>query len=171
MQQEGHTYTILAYTSLSGDQNNDNNSKSKNVLHRFGKDVGVTAFIAPLNGNNLGILPVTVTISNFGGLAQSNFNVSYTLGTNAPVVEQVTATVNPGSTINYTFASTVDLSAFQTYNLSATTLLTADAIPSNNSLSTTVTNSSCSALANETDYPVPGPGANTTTNSIINIPG
>jgi len=166
---EGHTYTILAYTSLSGDQNNDNNSKSKNVLHRFGKDVGVTAFISPLNGNNLGILPVTVTISNFGGLAQSNFNVSYTLDSNAPVVELVTATVNPGSTINYTFTSTVDLSAFQTYNLSATTLLTADAIPSNNSLSTTVTNSSCSALANETDYPV-GPDANTTTNSIINIP-
>lgn len=166
---EGHTYSILAYTSLSGDENNDNNSVSKNVLHKFGKDMGVTAFISPEDGNNLGVLPVTVTISNFGGLAQSNFNVSYTLDANTPVVELVTATINPGSSIDYTFTSNVDLSLFQTYNLTATTLLTADAVPSNNSLSTTVTNSSCSALANETDYPV-GPGANTTTNSIINIP-
>lgn len=166
---EGHTYSILAYTSLSGDENNDNNSATKNVLHKFGKDMGVTAFISPEDGNNLGVLPVTVTISNFGGLAQSNFNVSYTLDANTPVVELVTATVNPGASIDYTFTSNVDLSLFQTYNLSATTLLTADAVPSNDIFSTTITNSSCSALANETDYPV-GPDANTTTNSIINIP-
>jgi subtilisin-like proprotein convertase family protein len=165
---EGHTYSILAYTSLSGDENNDNNSATKNVLHKFGKDMGVTAFISPEDGNNLGVLPVTVTISNFGGLAQSNFNVSYTLDANTPVVELVTATVNPGASIDYTFTSNVDLSLFQTYNLSATTLLTADAVPSNDIFSTTITNSSCSASANETDYSI-GPNANTTTNSVINI--
>jgi len=164
---EGHTYSILAYTSLSGDQDNTNNGTTKSVLHKFGKDIGITAFVSPVSGNNMGaVVPVTVTISNFGGWTQSNFNVSYTLDSNAPVTELVSASVNPGSSINYTFGTSANLSAFQTYNLSSSTLLTGDSVLSNNAKSTEVTNSSCISGTNSSSVPI-GPNIENTTNSII----
>jgi len=165
---EGHTYSVLSYSSLLGDQDNTNNGTTKNVLHKFGKDIGITAFVSPVSGNNMSIVPVTVTISNFGGLAQSNFNVSYTLDSNAPVTELVSASVNPGSSINYTFGTSANLSAFQTYNLSASTLLTGDSVISNNTMSTVVTNSSCISGTNATSISI-GPVAETVTNSIISL--
>ena len=165
---EGQIYIINSYTSLSGDEDNTNNGTTKNVLHRFGKDIGVTAIVSPANGNNLGNETVTVTLKNFGGVAQSNFNVSYVLNSGSPVIETFTGSINPDQSVNFSFATLADLSEYTTHNFTVSSLLTNDAVPGNNSMNKAVTNSSCAAKSNATVLPI-GPNAATLTSSTISF--
>ncbi|MGA1330185.1 MAG: right-handed parallel beta-helix repeat-containing protein, partial [Bacteroidia bacterium] len=74
-------------------------------------DMGVIAVTSPVSGCVLGSQEqVTVQISNFGSAAQSNFPVSYSVNGATPVVETYTGTVNPGDTVQFTFATRADLS-------------------------------------------------------------
>ncbi len=165
---QGQTYLITAYTSLSGDQDTANDSNSKNVTCLHDNDLGVTNIVSPVSGNNLGNETVIVKIQNFGGVAQSNFNVSYTLNSGTPVTETVIGPLAPGADMNFTFSTLADLSTYTTHTLSASTLQPNDAVSSNNSFSTTVVNASCLATTNATDYSI-GPDAEIVTNSIINV--
>jgi len=165
---QGNTYVINSYTSLAGDEDNTNNGTNKSVTCLNSNDLGVTNIVSPVSGNNLGNQTVIVTIHNFGGVSQSNFNVSYTLNSGTPVVETVIGPLAPDADMNFAFSTLADLSAYTTHALSATTLHPNDAVPSNNSFSTTVVNSSCLSATNTTDYPI-GPNAGIVTNSVINV--
>lgn len=143
---EGQTYTILATTNLTGDSNTSNDPFSKSVTNLTPNDIGVTSINTPNTGSGLGVEAIEVTLENFGGVAQSNFDVSYTIN-GTPITEQVAGPLNPGETLNYTFAATFDFSNFGTYNMSATTSLALDADTSNDAVSKVVFHASCTPAA------------------------
>jgi hypothetical protein len=82
---------------------------------------------------------VTVTIKNNGTIATPvPFPVSYQLGAAAPVVENVTTAIPVGLTQTFSFANKVNLATVGTYNLTATTALPGDGLPTNDSKSKTI---------------------------------
>lgn len=165
---EGQSYTIVSGTDLVGDEDTTNDNATTVVTHVIHNDVGVSQITSPTSGNNLGVQSVTVVITNYGSMPQSNFDVSYTLDGLPTVTETVSQTINPGATLSYTFTTTVDLTVYQTYTLVATTNLTNDGLNTNNSSTATIINSSCVNKTNTTSATV-GPNAGTVTNSIINF--
>jgi len=105
-------------------------------------DVGVMAILEPSSGVDLTATePVTIAVKNYGTAAQSNFDVSFSLDAGTPVVETITATINSGETYNHTFGTTVDLSAYGTYNFEACTDLAGDENPGNDCKTKVVENS------------------------------
>ena len=165
---EGQTYSIVASTDLTGDEDNGNDSFTQNVTHVFANDLGVTAITAPVGAENLGNEQVTVTIENFGTASQSNFDVSYTINGGAAIVEQVPGPLAGGTSTSYTFTTLGDFSADGTYTVVAQTELGSDGVPSNNSTQVMVENSASNSYINDTDMSI-GPNANTVTNSVINV--
>jgi len=144
----GQTYIVEAKTVLPTDQFVANDPFSKDITHLLGNDVGVVSIDAPQSGFGLGNEVVTISVKNFGTNAQSNFSVQYTLDTGVPVMETITATINPEETLQYSFSQTVDLSNIDTYSITATTLLNSDQEPSNNSTSVSIENELCTPVLN-----------------------
>lgn len=104
-------------------------------------DLGVSAIVSPVSGILTNAEQVKVSINNFGTAAQSNFTVSYKVGTGTTVTETVTASVASGATYDHTFAQTVDMSASgATYLIKAWTNLTSDTVHSNDTMTKSVTN-------------------------------
>ncbi len=144
----GNTYTIVASTVLTGDEDNTNDSYSVDVTNLTPDDIGVTSIDTPVSGTGLTASEsITVTITNFGGVEQSNFDVSYTLNGNT-VTEAVAGPLAANSTMSYVFTQTGDFSAIGNYDLSATTSLAGDADTSNDSTSVVVTKSTCQPSQN-----------------------
>ena len=138
---QGQTYTIDATTALSGDEDTSNDATSAEVTNLAPVDVGVTAITAPVTGPNLTATEtVTVTIENFGGQAQSNIPVSYTIDGGTPVQETFAGPLAVGASASFSFATTADFSAFATYNVTAATVQPGDADVGNDSASTQITN-------------------------------
>ena len=147
----GQTYEISATTNLMNDEDTTNDNFTKNVTFLQPNDIGVTAINAPSSGIALSANEqVTVTITNFGGEEQSNFNVSYTINGNQ-VTEQVTGPLQVGGTLDYTFNQTADFSALGDYNVAATTSLSTDSDTSNDAISSVITNSNCQPSINCND--------------------
>lgn len=144
----GQTYTLEVKTTLATDEFALNDPYSKDVTHLRNNDVGVVNISSPASGTGLGNETVTVSVKNFGANAQSNVPVQYTLDTGAPVIETITATINPEETVQYTFTQTADLSAINTYSITGTTTLVSDEEPSNNSTTIAVENMICGPSAN-----------------------
>ncbi|WP_299682214.1 GEVED domain-containing protein [uncultured Dokdonia sp.] len=127
---EGQTYVVSASTLLDGDQQTVNDDSSTEVTHLLADDIGVTAITSPVSGM-LGVEDVTINITNFGGVAQSNFEVQYILDSEAPVVETFTGNVPANSTVSYTFTTQADISVAGTHTIVSRTNLTGDQDPSN----------------------------------------
>lgn len=102
-------------------------------------DVGVVQIVSPTSSCGLGTEAIVVKIANFGSAAQTGFPVGYSIGGAAFVYENVTVTVDPNDTIEYTFAA-YNFSTPNTYEISAKTNLTLDAEPLNDLASSTVVN-------------------------------
>lgn len=166
---EGQTYIVESCTNLSNDEDNTNDCTSTQTIHLNANDIGVIAITNPTSGAGLGSESITITIQNFGGSAQSNFPVSYSLDGNTPVSATVPGLIQPGATLDYTFSVQGDFSAFITHNLVATTNLSGDVDTSNDAYNVDIANISCMENMNDTVQNV-GPNANTITTSIINIP-
>lgn len=140
----GQTYMVSATTSLTGDEDPSNDAIVAEVTHLDPNDIGVTAITAPTSSPSLGTdEDVTITIQNFGGAAQSGFDVSYTVNAGTPVVETVSGVVDGDSEISYTFTETSDFSAIGTYDITATTLLGTDSDNSNDMAMTTIMKEFC----------------------------
>jgi len=165
---DGQTYTIVAATNYPSDEDNTNDSVSSDVTHIAANDIGVTAITAPVSGENLTNEAITITIENFGIDAQSNFNVSYSINSATPVVEQVAGPLAPGGSLSYTFTTLGNFTAHGTYTVSAQTELGSDAVTSNNSTEVDIINEPCTTTTNSTNASV-GPDAGTVTTSVINV--
>lgn len=105
-------------------------------------DVGVTVITSPASGSgNRAAMPVTITISNFGGTPQSSFPVSYQItagpdGAGSLVTETYNGPViQPATTGTYTFTATVNANTVGAYTITASTGLASDGNSSNNSTS------------------------------------
>ncbi|MBC8455547.1 MAG: T9SS type A sorting domain-containing protein [Flavobacteriales bacterium] len=139
----GSTYAITASTAMSGDEDNTNDSYTTDVSHLNANDIGVSAISSPSSGTNLSATEqVTVTITNFGGGTQTNFDVTIDLD-GTIVTETVAGPLEGNSTIDYTFIYLADLSAFGSYTITAYTSLASDYDNSNDSITVTVNNANC----------------------------
>ncbi len=147
----GQTYTIKACTVLASDEDTNNNCNSLDVKNLEPYDIGVTTITAPTTGTNLGNTEqIIITLTNFGGLDQSDFDVSYTLN-GTTVTETVSGPLNSNSEMSYTFNQTGDFSEITTYDLSATTALPNDADVTNDSSSVTIIKTLCQPTASCSD--------------------
>jgi len=165
---EGQTYTIVAATDLTGDEDNTNDSTTANVTHIFANDIGVSEITGPLDGEGLGNEVVEITIENFGAVSQSNFDVSYSIDGGTPVIETVAGPLAAGGTTSYSFTALGDFSEVGTHLLSSSTMLPSDSDTTNNTATRNVVNLSCTSETNDTDFPI-GPNAGTITQSVISF--
>lgn len=144
----GQTYTIVSGTNMSGDEDTTNDETTADVTHLEPNDIGVTAITNPTSGTDLTATEdIIVTITNFGGASQSNFDVSYDL--DGTVVNETVAGPLEGDTeMSYTFTQTGDFSAFGSYTLMATTALSGDSDTSNDAITATITKTNCEPQSN-----------------------
>ena len=144
----GTTYVLLAYTTLTDDENDANDGVTEDIIHLNPNDIGVSDITSPTSGELLSNAEsVTVNITNYGGATQYNFDVTFEIVFPDGSIETVTETV-PGplegnSSMDYTFEQTVDVSAFGTYSISSNTSLDGDSDTTNDMSTTDITNINC----------------------------
>ncbi|EAQ39445.1 hypothetical protein MED134_08141 [Dokdonia sp. MED134] len=145
----GQTYSIVASTSFAEDEDNSNDSTTKEVTHLNPIDTGVVTITTPESGSGLSDAEVvTVTIQNFGGETQTSIPVFYILDGGAPVQETFTGSIASGETATYTFTATIDLSELGDYTIVAGTEITGDADESNDDFTFEVSNFICQPVSN-----------------------
>lgn len=115
------------------------------ILNPIPDDLGISAVLAPVSscGDNASAT-VTVRVTNFGTSDQTGFDIGYRMdgpGGTATVAENIGSVVLvAGSSLEYSFASPVDLLLDGDYTLRAWTSLPADGQLLNDTLSVLVTN-------------------------------
>lgn len=145
----GETYSITASTALTSDENTDNDAFTKDVTYLYPDDIGVSSFVSPASGSGLSNSEtITIEITNYGGVSQSGFNVSYSVDGSPEVTETVASSIGVGETLEYSFSQTADFSTVGDYVVTATTLLSEDTNPDNDSITVTVTHASCQPESN-----------------------
>tara|TARA_B100002052_G_scaffold297456_1_gene328228 strand:- start:1920 stop:4877 length:2958 start_codon:yes stop_codon:yes gene_type:complete len=143
MSSVGTTYSITSYTSLTDDENADNDSFTADVTHLNANDLGVSEISTPTSGTGLSSSEqVTVIITNYGGASQSNFDISLDID-GTLYTETVAGPIQPNSSLEYTFSQTLDLSEFGVYTLTVFTSLENDYDTTNDSITATINNSNC----------------------------
>ena len=100
-------------------------------------DIGVIEVTGPSNACELTATEqLTIVIQNYGGLAQTGFDVEIILNGETPIIENVgSAIVPPGDTIHYALTTPLDLSAYQIHSIETRTNLIGD-LNGNNDAST-----------------------------------
>tara|TARA_B100001939_G_scaffold170543_1_gene147073 strand:- start:4108 stop:7023 length:2916 start_codon:yes stop_codon:yes gene_type:complete len=144
----GEVYVIYSSTNMSSDQDNSNDGITTDVVHLNANDIGVSEINSPSSGTNLSSSEqVIVTITNYGGATQYNFDVSVDIN-GTIVTEIVEGPLEGNSSMEYTFNYTADLSAFGNYSVSAYTSLDQDFDNTNDLTEIGVNNSNCSPESN-----------------------
>jgi hypothetical protein len=127
------------------------------VANQQACDLGVSTILEPVTAVNLGSQEnVRVRITNYGTQAQSNFPVSFQVGSNPPVTETVTTSVPSNGFIDYNFVAKANLGLVgNTYQIKAWTGLSCDNTHQNDTAWKTVQNlfpSYCISTATSTGY-------------------
>lgn len=143
------TYNIKAYTGLSNDQFNNNDTTFYEVKHLGQNDVGVTVIASPVSSTVLGNSEtVTVTLENFGASSQNNIPIHYQINNGTIINEVYSGTLAPGNTASYSFSTTADLSALGSYSFAAFTALSGDTDLTNDTVYTLIEHEMCLPEAN-----------------------
>ncbi|MDA9666091.1 fibronectin type III domain-containing protein, partial [Bacteroidota bacterium] len=74
-------------------------------------------------------------VVNTGTVAESAFDVAYVANGGTQVIESITSTLNPSDTLKHVFATTVDMSADNTYTVDFVVVLPVDGDLTNNNVS------------------------------------
>ncbi len=149
---------LAGYTTTGSLYTVDVNTGAATYVADFTGGAEITAFAIPYTGvtytNDMAMVSITspntgvdlsnaetvsVKVKNNGTVDQSNFDVSYTFDGNT-YTETITATVAPGEMYEHTFATTVDLSAYGSYDFEASVSLSGDENPANDTKTKTVEN-------------------------------
>jgi sulfur carrier protein ThiS len=109
-------------------------------------DAGVIAITKPESGALGATEAVTITVKNFGTLTITELPVVLMLGMSTISRDTIRETILPDSTFEYTFKTTVNLSAVQTYTLIASTALADDVNPDNDRTTKSVTSTGPSSV-------------------------
>ena len=103
----GETYVLYAYTTLTDDENSENDGVTEDIIHLNPNDIGVSGISSPSSGELLSNAEsVTVTITNYGGATQYDFDVTFELN-GETVTETVPGPLEGNSSMDYTFEQTV----------------------------------------------------------------
>ena len=86
-----------------------------NILPAAAYDIGVTNITNPVTGSLSATETITVEIFNFGENEVSNFEVSYSINGATAVVETFTETLASGTSSEYSFEATADMSQIEAY--------------------------------------------------------
>ncbi|MFD1094738.1 GEVED domain-containing protein [Salegentibacter chungangensis] len=104
-------------------------------------DLGIVALLEPENATLGSSEEISVSVRNFGELPQSGFEVSYTVDGGEMVTEVFEETIQPGSSVKFTFSETADLSEIGTeYELVVSTELNGDGNMDNDAFTAIVKN-------------------------------
>ena len=145
----GADYTIEASTNLENDEDTSNDTMSITVKNLWQNDVGVASIDTPESDSGLGAaIAISVTVTNYGQDAQSNFPVYYQLNDGEQVTETFDRSIAAQTSETFTFSTTEDFSAIGTYEITAGTALETDSDTSNDIASVTVTNDYCQPVSN-----------------------
>jgi len=144
----GQSYEIKAFTSYPGDEDLSNDTLNTIVNHLQSDDIGVTNIIEPVSGEELSLMDVTLMIKNYGSATQTDFEVTYQLDSNSPVSEMVSGSLESLDSLEYTFATQIDITEFGEHTIQAYTSLVGDADLSNDSAVVTVEFTICTPESN-----------------------
>ena len=101
----GSTYVVNAYTSLTDDENDANDSVTVDVTHLNANDIGISEISAPSSGTGLSASEqISVIITNYGGAAQSNFEISVDID-GTIYTETVAGPIQPNSSLIHIFTN------------------------------------------------------------------
>jgi hypothetical protein len=120
------------------------NNNRRNLVGQFqlappvANDIGAISIDAPVSGVLTATEDITITIRNFGSNDITNPEVQYTIDGGTAVVENFAGTINSGTTAQFTFAQTADLSVPGTYVIEAKTNLAGDPNAGNDTVTKTV---------------------------------
>jgi len=104
-------------------------------------DMNVSEIVSPLSGCGLGAAEVlNVTVSNTGTLAQSGFDMFFSVDGAVSGPETFTGTINPGESLPFAFAAPADLSGLGFHEISAWTAALGDGFPTNDTSTVSVEN-------------------------------
>jgi len=105
-------------------------------------DVGVVAFIEPVSSGCLPTNPANITVQLFNWSCSDVSNIPVTClvaGPNAYTInETVAGPIPAGGSLDYTFTTTIDITAIGTYDLTSYTSVVTDPNAANDTSSTTV---------------------------------
>jgi hypothetical protein len=103
-------------------------------------DAGVVTILTPVTATGLtSAETLSIVGRNYGTQQINGFNLSYSLDGTAPVTETYSGIVPAGDTFFFAFSTTLDLSAYQIYQLKVWVSLLADTVPINDTLEATIT--------------------------------
>ncbi|MGY3792253.1 GEVED domain-containing protein [Aquimarina sp. 433] len=140
----GTVSTIEAETNLVGDITPENNCANREANNLFLNDVGVISLVSPVSGGGISSAEtITILIRNYGGSVQSNIPVFYAIDGGDVISETFTGSIPVGESAEYTFTTTADLSAFDSYNFQIGTSLTSDQDTANDVISRVVVHQLC----------------------------
>ena len=78
--------------------------------------------------------PIELWVVNQGLVAESSFDLSYSVNGGTPVVESITSTLNVGDTLMHVFAATADMTSDGVYNIDFECVLASDFDTTNNTM-------------------------------------
>ncbi len=128
-------YKILVWLEVVDDTVAENNTDSIKVTSiPVLKDAGV-AEIQPVYPARENLSAISAKITNYGTVPIDDFDVAYRINGGSEVTEKVTGPVEPGMSLDVTFATEADLTALDTdYKISVFTKLSGDVETNNDTL-------------------------------------
>ena len=110
-------------------------------------DAAITAITAPTSGINLTATePVTATVYNNGSNTITSLGMELTVDGGTPIVETFNTNITQGTSADYTFTATADLSAAGNHTITVRAILPDDEYSSNDSKTIMVTNTVCDVI-------------------------
>jgi hypothetical protein len=103
-------------------------------------DAGVISVDSPESACSLGLETLGIRVMNYGTTAINNLQVAYILDGGTPVTETISGNIAPGAVAQFSFSTQIDLSAGGAHNIKVFTKLPSDAITSNDTVISTITN-------------------------------
>ena len=117
-------------------------------------DIGIISIDEPESGNLSDSEPIVITIQNLGNNSASNFELSFQINDGEIVNETYSATLGSGTSTQYTFSQTADMSTAGSYEITATISYSIDEVEGNNSLTKNVTNVASGDCPDEYSLPI-----------------
>ncbi|TSE08003.1 T9SS type A sorting domain-containing protein [Aquimarina algiphila] len=144
------TYTITAETNLAGDLKPENDCSDKTLLNLFSIDVGAGELITPSLDSGLSVSPesVTVTLYNYGTVAQTNIPVFYMLNNGTRIEETFTGTIQPQEEVSYTFNTQAELIGIGNFEFTIGTTLATDENTENDNITRVIEREFCRPTSN-----------------------
>ena len=131
-------YTVTAATALNGDIDSSNDSFTATV-RCLTRDVGVSAILSPVTGEELGVCDVTVMVTNYGEASVDAIPMKYQIGT-MPQLAVMNETIEPGESKEFTFPVPYEFTSYRKATVKASTMLENDANPGNDAMELEVEN-------------------------------